>query len=224
MLVDWSDHRINLRGDGSAFNAAQASLWVADLHLGKDASFRSAGVPVPAGPTNHTLGKLAAAVGACAAKRLIIVGDMVHNHASWSDSTVLAWRRWREQFSEVEVVLVRGNHDRGADRWPGDLGITQVGESWQQGGVAFCHEPCAKAEQPTVCGHLHPGYSVRERGGGRLLAGCFWIQPAQLVLPAFGAFTGYGRISPQPGDRVAMLIDDDVWEVPAAMLRPMSKN
>ena len=220
MQVEWAGRSIELRSDGSAYDADERALWVADLHLGKDASFRSAGVPVPEGPTQRTLGRLTRAIEACSARRVIVVGDLVHNVASWSDETTAAWRSWREGVAGVEVILVRGNHDRGWSKWPRDLELQVVESGWCSGGVRFCHEPAAQVEAATVSGHLHPGFAVRERSGGRLLAGCFWVQPTQLVLPAYGAFTGFGRIAPQSGDRVVMLVDGSLWELPSAMLAP----
>ncbi len=43
---------------------------------------------------------------------------------------------------------------------------------------------------------------------------CFWFTHESAVLPAFGSFTGGGRIHPGAGDRVFVVGDDGVLEVP----------
>ncbi len=219
LYVNWAGRPLRLYQDGSAFDEVTRSLWVADLHLGKDASFRHAGVPVPDGPTQKTLLRLSAAVRATDADRVVIVGDMLHDRASWSNSTITAWQQWQQMHADTAVTLVRGNHDRRAANVLDEIGVEITPESWRFDGVEFRHEPPGHPpREPAVSGHLHPGYAIREPGGGGIVAACFWMQPRQLVLPAFGAFTGYARITPAKEDRIFMLIEGDILELPKALI------
>ncbi|NUR18637.1 MAG: DEAD/DEAH box helicase, partial [Gemmatimonadaceae bacterium] len=60
-----SDERISVRGEElvllperAAYWPARTTLLVADAHFGKAATFRAAAIPVPAGTTDATLGRL----------------------------------------------------------------------------------------------------------------------------------------------------------------------
>ncbi|MCP4082818.1 MAG: hypothetical protein GY743_21535, partial [Planctomycetaceae bacterium] len=53
---------LHLRADGSLFIPQDSILIVSDLHLGKDAAFRAAGIPVPAGINRDLLRQLTRSV------------------------------------------------------------------------------------------------------------------------------------------------------------------
>ena len=61
----------------AAFLPSSATLLVADLHLGKAATFRKAGIPVPEGSAQADLARLARLVRETSARRLVIVGDLL---------------------------------------------------------------------------------------------------------------------------------------------------
>ncbi|NDD77397.1 MAG: DEAD/DEAH box helicase, partial [Betaproteobacteria bacterium] len=89
---------------------AQAQLMVADVHLGKAASFRAQGVPVPEQVTQESLDRLSALIEASQASALIVLGDLVHDSRGLSLLLPL-WLSWRQQHPQIEVKLVLGNHD-----------------------------------------------------------------------------------------------------------------
>ena len=62
---------------------------------------------------------------------------------------------------------------------------------------------------------MHPAFVVG-RGADSIRLPCFRIGPAVALLPAFGEFTGMHRIDRGPGDRVFVVADGRVHEVPAA--------
>ena len=88
------------------------TLLVADVHVGKAASFRSLGVPVPHGTTAGTLDRLSAVLAASGAHRLVVLGDFVHARRSFTIETLQALQRWRMVHEALSITLVRGNHDR----------------------------------------------------------------------------------------------------------------
>jgi uncharacterized protein len=64
-----------------------------------------------------------------------------------------------------------------------------------------------------LAGHLHPCITVG-RGIDRLRLPCFHFGANVGVLPAFGVFTGMHPIDRAPGDRVFVVADNAVHELP----------
>lgn len=192
----------------------ERTLLIADAHLGKPASFRAGGAPVPEDATRADLARLSGLIGEFGAQRLVVLGDLAHDRFAWDCATMESVSGWRARHASVEVVLVRGNHDRRASDPPAELAIACVEPGWVLGGIAMHHEPCdagegdasrARGATPVLAGHLHPGIRLRDpcgRGGRALRAPCFWERRGQMVLPAFGSFTGLWLIAPRAGDRV----------------------
>ncbi len=54
------------------------TLLVADLHLGKAATYRKLGQPVPQGTTTDTLTRLSLAIEGQPVKQLVVLGDFLH--------------------------------------------------------------------------------------------------------------------------------------------------
>src|SRR5436190_20499208 len=75
-VVDFAGQSLRLLPDHAVYWPARNTLLVADLHLGKDAAFRTAGVPVPAGSTAKDLSRLSSLIGLSGAQRLVILGDL----------------------------------------------------------------------------------------------------------------------------------------------------
>ena len=63
----------------AAYWPAQKTLLVADFHLGKAASFRRAGIPLPPGTTSENVGRLGHALDRMKAKRVVFLGDFLHS-------------------------------------------------------------------------------------------------------------------------------------------------
>lgn len=193
-------------------------LVVTDLHLGKGATFRSRGIPLPSGDSRADLERLSALLEATAVRRLVILGDLFHARSGRSPELHATMQGWRDRHLRLDILLVRGNHDLGAGDPPHDLGI----ECWtgpvEEGGLVFRHEPPGEGEAVgggyTLAGHLHP--AVRLRGGGRerLRLPCFHATSRGIVLPAFGRFTGTSLVTPASGDRIFVVGDGMVVEVP----------
>jgi DNA ligase-associated metallophosphoesterase len=168
----------------------QRTLFVADVHLGKAASFRAAGVPLPSGHSGHDLDRIAALLAAYQATRLVILGDMVHTQASYTEALDRNFRAFRARHHDIDVILVRGNHDRHAGDAPTAWGLTMVAEPHALGPFACCHEPGhASGAGYELAGHLHPALRLQTARDGATLP-CFWQHATGIVLPAFGSLTG----------------------------------
>jgi uncharacterized protein len=121
--------------------------------------------------------------------------------------------QWRVRFPELEVLLVRGNHDRGAGDPPEEWNVTCVDAPYAMPPLVLEHEPRAAPTGYVLAGHVHP--AVRLVGAGRqsLKLPCFWFGERVGVLPAFGGFTGTANVEPRAGERVFVVAEDEVIEV-----------
>jgi DNA ligase-associated metallophosphoesterase len=193
---------------------AREALLVADVHWGKAAAFQAFSLPVPEGHTQDDLDRLTTLLQRYEAKRLLILGDLVHAKASWSKDVVDCVSRWRARHDAVDMVLIRGNHDRRAGDPPECTGILCTDPPFEAPPFLLDHLPRAVAAPGyQLAGHVHPG--VRLRGSGRetLRMPCFLFGPDQGLLPAFGTFTGLATVRPRPGERVFVAADSEVIEV-----------
>jgi DNA ligase-associated metallophosphoesterase len=204
----------------AAFVPASRTLLVADLHLGKAATFRQAGVPVPEGSAQQDLERLARLVAETEARRLVILGDLFHAKSGCTDEVFGEFTATRNRFPDTAVVLVVGNHDRSLGRIPPSLGIDSCLRTLDEPPFHFVHEPATGLDEPdreafTVAGHLHPTVSISSPGGERIAERCFVAEESLLVLPAFGSFTGGHRVEMVDGLRLWIARDVDVTRLAA---------
>lgn len=208
LRVDIGGAALVLLPQRAAHLPAHDALLVADVHVGKAASFRRLGVPVPHGTTDGTLARLSAALRLSAAQHLIVLGDFVHSSRSFAPATVRALRAWREAHAGLRITLLRGNHDGRAGDPPADLAIDAIDGPLRLGPLQLQHEPAPDAEAYVLAGHVHPCVMVGARGFDRLRLPCFHFGERVGVLPAFGEFTGSHALARLPGDRVFAIADD----------------
>lgn len=203
----------------AAYLPATRTLLVADVHLGKAATFRAAGMPVPEGSAQADLERLVSLVGATAAARLIVLGDLFHARRGATEQVFAEFAAARGAFATTEVMLVAGNHDRSIGALPAALGIDSLMRTHDEPPFHFVHEPATELSETwrqatfTVGGHLHPVVSIAAPGGDRITERCFVAESGVLVLPAFGSFTGGHRVEPGPGVRLWIARDDGVADV-----------
>lgn len=198
----------------AAFLPAYGMLLVADAHIGKAASFRRLGVPVPGGTTGETLARLTQAIETTGATRLVFLGDLLHSAAARAAATLDAVARWRERHAGLQLTLLRGNHDSRAGDPPADWGVSCLDGPLRLGGLALAHHPDPLPGAYVVAGHLHPAAVVGGRARDRLRLPCFHAGAAVCVLPAFGAFTGMHVVHAAPGERIFVVAVDAVRELP----------
>lgn len=190
------------------------TLVAADFHWGKAATFRAAGIPLPGGGTAEDLTRLDHALARTGARRLIVLGDLFHARAGRIASQTLATlRAWRHRRSTVEMLLVRGNHDRHAGDPPADLYITCVDAPAFAPPFMLRHEAADAPDGFTLAGHVHPGITLRAPTRERARLPCFIVGPRWLILPAFGGFTGLAEVEPTPHEAVYVIAGDDVLAV-----------
>lgn len=200
--------------------ADERTLFVADIHLGKDATFRAAGVPVPAATRDDDLERLSRLILETKAVRLIVLGDLVHARSGLCAHTVNAVAEWRTRLGEIELLLVRGNHDRSAGPIPARWAVREVQEGVKLGPFTLLHDPATdtrigKGPEAALAGHVHPAVRL-PLGVGRAsaLLPAFLLRRGMLTLPAFGCFTGRGGTRPGRGDRAFVIAEECTMELP----------
>jgi DNA ligase-associated metallophosphoesterase len=213
--IEVAGARLALLAQRAALLVDERCLLVADAHVGKAASFRALGVPVPGGTTAQTLRRLSEALALSGARRVVFLGDLLHSAQARVPATLQALAQWRDAHAALELLLVRGNHDRRAGDPPAALGVQAVDEPLHIGGLALCHEPQARSEGYVIAGHVHPCVVLGGRARERLRLPCFHFGPRVGLLPAFGAFTGMHALRPRPGERVFVVGGDAVRALPA---------
>ena len=192
-----------------------STLFIADPHFGKSSTLQSFGLAAP-DPTSHDLQRLQLLLRESDCRRLVVLGDFFHARAGRSPAVLDDLARWRSQHAGLEIVLIRGNHDRSAGDPPSSLEIQCFDEGWRLGPFDCRHEPptTAGADEHTLAGHLHPGFLLRDRSGSRLRSPCFVVGRSLTLLPAFGTFTGLHLIQPSPEVRIFLPAPPGVIELP----------
>jgi uncharacterized protein len=217
---DSTVHTLHLLPERAAFLPDTSTLLIADAHIGKAVSFRALGVPVPAGTTTENLNLISLLVTRHQAQRIIFLGDFLHSAKSHAAATMAAVSTWRELHANLQITLVRGNHDDRAGDPPAHLRVEVVDEPLRVGGLALCHHPQEVADAYVLAGHLHPCVKLAGRGRESLRLPCFWMGPRAGVLPAFGAFTGMAVVKPLARDQVFAVAGDSVLAVTASRFAP----
>jgi DNA ligase-associated metallophosphoesterase len=210
--------------DHAVWWPSQQTLLIADTHFGKEATFRAAAIPVP-DQTAELLARLSTLISATAASRLIVLGDLIHARQGRCAATferVSEWRR--ENLGNLEMLLVRGNHDLAAGDPPRDWQIRCVADPFSLAPFSLTHVPPSagngtgagaggSSESAALAGHLHPVVRLRGPARDSLRLPCFLLKPHVLVLPAFSSFVDGKVTGIEPGDRVFAVADRQVLEI-----------
>lgn len=189
----------------------QRALVLSDLHFGKTGHFRKAGIAVPQGVYREDLQRFVGLIQFFKPSQVIAVGDLFHSHANLEMDL---FKRWRHDFPDLAVHLVKGNHDILRDQLYLDMGLTLWQERMQVGDICFTHEEQATTAAPfTFSGHLHPGVLLNGLGRQSLRLPCFYFTPTGCILPAFSKFTGLAILQPEPRSKVFAIAENSVVPV-----------
>jgi uncharacterized protein len=213
--IELAGEAVELLPERALWWPAARMLFVADLHLGKAATYRTLGQPVPGGTTQENLARLDRLIERLQPRQIVFLGDFLHAAQARTPSLLAAVEAWRAPHGELDCTLVRGNHDRRSGDPPPGWRIDVVDEPHLLGPFAACHHPQAHATHFVLAGHLHPTCTLHGRGRDRLRMPCFVREAGSMVLPAFGEFTGGWHVEPAPQRRFYGVAGDAVWPLPA---------
>jgi DNA ligase-associated metallophosphoesterase len=205
---------IELLSERALWWPAAGVLFVADLHLGKAATFRALGQPVPGGTTQQNLARLDRLIARHAPREIVFLGDFLHAAEARTPALLAGVSDWRERHPALACTLVRGNHDSRAGDPPPALRFEIVDEPHRIGPFAACHHPQRHPTHFVLAGHLHPACRLYGRGRDSLRMPCFVQEEGQLILPAFGEFTGGWEVERAPGRRFYGVGGEGVWALP----------
>lgn len=185
---------ITLQGESITLLPQRAVYWqraeaiiIADVHWGKTAHFRKNGIAIPANTHDQDAKNLSDLVNEHQPKRLIIAGDLFH---SKHNNEVDSFAHWREQYPDLSVELVKGNHDILPDEVYESLNITIHKHTLELSPFTIIHDaPEQLTDSYYIHGHVHPSVKVAQRRMAIKLD-CFAVNKHSMILPAFGRFTG----------------------------------
>ena len=223
-----TDADIVLRPGRAAFLPKISTVVCSDIHLGKAATFRHAGMPIPEGSAQYDLQRLTDIVQTRRAQRLLITGDLFHARSGCTQQVLDEFSAFCEQVSQshdTRIVLVLGNHEQslGKKFRPHEIGIKRCEEEIIEPPFRFVHDQKSHSDTRsvyfTIAGHVHPTVTIKRHRGDRLTCRCFATTGTTLLLPAFGSFTGGHTIRPSNLTRIWLAQIDGVLPIANALVR-----
>ena len=194
-----------LHCSGAVYWENRNTLLISDVHLGKVTHFRKHGVAVPPNSVTGNFKQLTKVVQKFNPQKLFFLGDLFHSKINSEWQLFADWSKT----VDAEIVLVAGNHDIIAPQKYLDINIKVVSEI-QAAGFLLTHHPEERTNFFNFCGHIHPGILLQGFGRQYLELPCFFRKPSQMILPAFGEFTGKYVLKPTASDIVYAITKDDV--------------
>ncbi len=215
-----SDYQIEIHNEILSLLPERAIYWprtgtlfIADPHFGKTATFRAYAIPLPAGDLAADLQRLAQAIQRTGAQQLIILGDLLHAARGRDETVLTTFQHWRAEHVALRILLVRGNHDRSAGDPPDDWQIEPLNGPTPGPYFVLSHEPIEPAQGYALAGHIHPAVQLTGKGRQQIKLPCFWFGEKCGVLPAFGDFTGGAQIRPQRHERIFVIANQQIIAV-----------
>jgi DNA ligase-associated metallophosphoesterase len=197
---------IILDGRLALFHRTERWLAVADLHFGYELSQRAAGRLVPLWGMATISQRLVQLMDEYAPRRLIILGDLVHDKTAAREAAQLL----QEFAARCEVVVVAGNHDRQL------RGHVEMVDAFDTGQFHFHHGHCAfeAAYRIQIIGHHHPAAVITDGAGLRLKCPAFVQKSDCWIMPAFSPWAAGTRWEPDGSSRVWLCTADRVFALP----------
>ena len=124
--------------------------------------------------------------------------------------------KWRKDIGNVEIHLIKGNHDILKNEWYKNAAIEIHKKQLSIRNFSFTHDinECeAKKEDYCFSGHIHPSVVMRGIAKQTISLPCFYFAKNYAVLPAFGKFTGTFPIKPTAEESVFALVENKVMKL-----------
>jgi DNA ligase-associated metallophosphoesterase len=203
-----------LSADRTIFWEEEKALIVSDMHFGKTGHFRKAGIAIPQGVYKEDLQRLVEQIQYFQPMKLIIVGDLFHSDAN---KELQFFQKWRDDLSDLNIQLVKGNHDILSESWYSTMNISTHKHSLKINGFCFQHDMGNCQQQSdggsieySFSGHIHPGIRFAGAGKQALKFPCFYFTNEFCILPAFSKFTGVALIEPKRGEAVFAIVNNSL--------------
>ena len=152
------DQNLILTNQRALFWEQESALVLSDLHLGKTAHFRKNGIALPVDLIQEDLKRLSELILHFNPEKIIVVGDFLH---AGKNSEFELFKDFKSQFRELQIILIKGNHDRISEHHLLELGISEIHNIYKKNGLVFSHENIESPAEFVISGHLHPGISLK---------------------------------------------------------------
>ena len=197
-----------LHPSGAMFWKEKSVVMISDVHLGKISHFRKYGAAVPVNAIEKNFETLDTAVAHFEPKTICFLGDLFHSYINAEWRLFEKWVKGKGQ----KVILVTGNHDIISPLMYEKLGIRVVAEVLLED-FLLTHHPEQREGYFNFSGHIHPAIRLRGTGRQSLRLPCFFKNKSQMILPAFGEFTGSHVIKKGKGHEVYAIADSTVIKI-----------
>ena len=198
-----------LHPSGAMYWEARDMVLISDVHLGKVSHFRKHGSAVPSQAIQKNFDKLQEVVNYFNPKVVCFLGDLFHSTLNYEWQLFEGWLKRQT----AAIVLIVGNHDIIAPHLYEDLGVKLASE-WILDNFLLTHIPEERDNFYNFSGHIHPGIKLKGLGKQYLKLPAFFQKKTQLILPAFGEFTGNYMMNPEEGDVVFAVTPEEVLFIP----------
>lgn len=208
MKLNYGHQNFIMHPSGCLYWPSKKILLIADVHFGKIDHFRKNGSALPAQVGLENFRKLNMVIDQFQPHEVVFLGDLFHSTQNKDWDRFKAW----VSLQHLKMTLIIGNHDIIPSYYFEDLGINVL-QDMEVSGLFLSHHPEEKEGFHNICGHLHPGYRLRGEGRQHLKLSCFYRKSNQLILPAFGAFTGHFLIEPEEDEDIYVVSEDLVLSI-----------
>ena len=210
---------ITIRNQKLALLPQKALFWpdkkyliLSDLHLGKTGHFRKSGIAAPGKANLKNIERLSSLVNDIQPKKILFLGDLFHSSANreW-----FQFEEWRKTFPELSILLVTGNHDQLHSSFYQSADI-EVIDRLELENFLFVHDASGlqkSSDTTIISGHIHPGVKLKGKGKQKLRLPCYSISDHQIILPAFGEFTGLHIIQPDENRKIFLIVENSVIDL-----------
>ncbi len=172
------------------------TVFLSDLHLGRVRRKQREDQGKLLESIEEPLRRLGDVLDRLPARRVVILGDLVHAPVGYVDLVVSSVATWRRAFARLEILLIRGNHEDRAGDPPATWHMQVESPPFRLGPFDLRHLPDHAATGQVLAGHLHP--ACRLPGENKRYP-CLVVEAGQLVFPAFGRFVSTTPIEPAHG-------------------------
>jgi DNA ligase-associated metallophosphoesterase len=206
--ININNQEFILHPHGGAFWVEKSMLLISDVHLGKVAHFRKFGAAVPQKAIHKNFILLNEIVEYFQPFQICFLGDLFHSslNKEWQ-----LFENWVKR-TPSEIILVAGNHDIIAPEKFEALEI-KIFQELEIDDFLLTHHPQEQEAYFNFCGHIHPAVRLQGLGRQRLKLPCFFKKQHQLILPAFGEFTGTFVLEPNKQDEIYAIVENEVIKI-----------
>lgn len=175
-----------IHGERALYWPSHRWLIISDVHLGKATHFRKSGIALPTYSSTRDYERIADLIQFYQPETVVFTGDLFHSESNGEWDQFI---QFRQQFS-CDFALIEGNHDLLTTEHLAKAQIQDWGLQREIDQFTFQHHPEELTHSHVICGHLHPGVSIRGKAKQGVKLPALIVTKNCTYLPAFGELTG----------------------------------